>query len=411
MIFPRAAQVTKSTDCAPSPGARVWKSAVRGCASICAAFLCFHAAADSIQPKFPVEAAMNKEAGRGGRIILTFRLDDGQELPLLVDTGSPWTVLDKSLTPKLGKRIGSTTVGYLQPVRIERLNRYRAPKLYLGKLLLTTSNNIVLTDHFKDGSTMGILGLDVLRRYRVQLDFETGKFRLLGTNDLKAAELGKAFPLTYSGGHPVIHHRGLIGQSTNIIIDTGCNTDGLVNKGGLNGLAVILPQTVWEGRNYTGLVVVAADHVNVLGLGFLARHLVTLDFPNRVLYLKQTMSEPLVGNIFKEINPVHGAPAEFLEGLKEKGQLPGLSKEEETTIYYKDTADLDSKPLNARGATCLIAYRQIGKAVTFDLLKDGDPSIFHYQVVQLSNNPWKLQKAWHTGQNGRLIEEYPIPSA
>jgi hypothetical protein len=72
----------------PSDAIRPWsfKQVFHIALRVCLVFLCFHAAADSVQPKYPVEAAMNKEAGRGGRIVLTFRLDDGQELPLLVDT-------------------------------------------------------------------------------------------------------------------------------------------------------------------------------------------------------------------------------------------------------------------------------------------------------------------------------------
>lgn len=356
---------------------------------------------------------MNKDAGRGGSIILTFRLDDGKELPLLVDTGSPWTILDKSLKPKLGKQIGSTAIGYLQPERVKRLNKYMAPKLYLGTLLLTTSNNTVLTDDFKDVSTKGILGLDVLRHYRLQLDFVTGRFLLLDSNQLNKAELGKSFPFAYSHGHAVIHHEGLVGSGTNFIIDTGCNIDGLVTKGGIKGLAVILPQCVWDGGTYTGLVVVAADHINALGLSFLARHLITFDFPNRILYLKQTTSSPLAGNIFKEIGPVHRAPAEFLENLRENGQLPGVSKDEETTIYYKDFSDLTFRPPNEKEATYLTSSRRpIGTSVTFDFCSNSGTSVFHYQVIQMSkDDPWKLKKAWRTDQNGHLIEQYPIPSA
>jgi len=345
---------------------------------------------------------MNKAAGRGSTIILTFRLEDGQAVPLMVDTGSPWTILDKSLIPKLGKRIGSTAVAYAQSGKVKRLGKYRAPKLYLGTFLLDTSNDIVLADHF--GSTMGILGLDILRRYRIQLDFQTGSFRLLATNDLKAAELGKAFPIQYSGGHAVIHHDGLIGSSTNLIIDTGCNTDALINKGGINGLAVILPRCIWDRVAFTDLVVVTVDHVNGLGLGFLARHLVTLDFPNRTLYLKQTLSGPLAGNIFREISSAHAAPVEFLVRLKQKGQLPGFSTGEEATIYYKNS-DLVFRPYGL-----IFGRWEPRKSLTFDFCKNEDASIFHYRVFRISgNDPWKLKKAWRTDQNGRLIEEYPIP--
>src|SRR5216683_1259443 len=37
----------------------------------------------------------------------------------------------------------------------------------------------------------------------------------------------------------------------------------------------------------------------------------------------------------------------------------------------------------------------------------GDPSTFHYTVIRESKDiPWKLLKAWRTGANDRIIEEY-----
>ena len=53
---------------------------------------------------------MNKDAGRGGHLVVTLRLQSGEELPFLVDTGSPMTVLDKSLEPQLGKCLGTETL-------------------------------------------------------------------------------------------------------------------------------------------------------------------------------------------------------------------------------------------------------------------------------------------------------------
>jgi hypothetical protein len=50
----------------------------------------------------PVTLAMNKVAGRGDVLIVLVRLADGEKLPLVVDTGSPATVFDKSLESKLG---------------------------------------------------------------------------------------------------------------------------------------------------------------------------------------------------------------------------------------------------------------------------------------------------------------------
>ena len=47
---------------------------------------------------------MNQDAGRGGILIVTLRLESGEKLPFIVDTGCQVTVFDKSLEGKLGKR-------------------------------------------------------------------------------------------------------------------------------------------------------------------------------------------------------------------------------------------------------------------------------------------------------------------
>ena len=67
----------------------------------------------SQRPILPAEASFTKvngAAGSGGNLFLTLRLDTGEELLFLVDTGSPLTVLDKSLARKLGRRRGTAEV-------------------------------------------------------------------------------------------------------------------------------------------------------------------------------------------------------------------------------------------------------------------------------------------------------------
>ena len=58
----------------------------------------------------PADVTMNKEAGRGNWLFVTLRLESGDELPFFVDTGMTVTLLDKSLEPKLGKRLGTGKV-------------------------------------------------------------------------------------------------------------------------------------------------------------------------------------------------------------------------------------------------------------------------------------------------------------
>src|SRR5437870_678562 len=84
-------------------------------ASVCLVLSCSCAttpnwdAADSIRPPLPAETSLNKEAGRGEHMRVTLHLKSGREIPMMVDTGSPDTMLDKSLDPQLGKRLGKET--------------------------------------------------------------------------------------------------------------------------------------------------------------------------------------------------------------------------------------------------------------------------------------------------------------
>jgi hypothetical protein len=169
--------------------------------------------------------------------------------------------------------------------------------------------------------------MDCLKNYCLQLDFTAGKLRFLRPDLLKAADLGKAFPLVVSENQedlkPVIHQAGPLGGiSSNSIIDTGCNIDCLTEakaikqhasgsysggfitrvkhflavEGAVNH-AVGLPQCkcVWNGNTYTNIIAGRApsDAPSWIGLRFLARHLVTFDFPNRMMYLKQVSIGPL----------------------------------------------------------------------------------------------------------------------
>jgi len=249
---------------------------------------------------------MNKDAGRGGFLFVTLRLEDGAKLPFIVDTGSPATYLSKSLESKLGNRLGTWTFSKYGK---QTSGRYPAPRLYLGNTMLMTGANIFTFDFTQLSSRsghpiMGVLGLDCLRHYCIQLDFETGTLRFLGSNRVDTAHLGKAFPLTFSSLnqndtnqwdiYPLIDQSNLAGgNSAGLVIDTGCNIDGLVERGAAKEQATRLPEVVWDEETYTNIHV-GIERINALGLRFLARHLVTFDFPHDMMYLKQTSVGPLL---------------------------------------------------------------------------------------------------------------------
>jgi hypothetical protein len=354
-------------------------------------FLCSCATERSIQPQFPEEVNINKDAGRGGLLIVMLRLDSGEELPFVVDTGSPGTLFDKSLVKKLGVRLplGTWTV----PMDGERQKSgvYWEPKLYLGDTRLKTGRLCAAVD-FKKVSrevgrpVMGILAMDCLKQYCIQLDFQAGKMRFLDPQQLDVAQLGKPFPLMFSWYSQIFtHHAGLAGgNSAKMLIDTGYNGDGEVANGAIPGRNpgwAHLAECDWAGETYTNLnVQIGGD---VIGLAFLARHLVTFDFPKRTMYLKKTSSGPLANEAF-------AAAFEFLKNLKAAGQVPGWSQNDHGTIRLEANPDLETFGFAAR--------------------KQDDSTVCHYTITRASkHSPWKLQRAWRTDQNDKVIEEFPVP--
>jgi hypothetical protein len=286
--------------------------------------LCVAAGAESIER--PPELALNYAAGRGNWVILPLQMEDGEELRFVVDTGAPITVVDESLAPKLGEC--AATMMFHSSMGRQQSGAYVAPKLRLGGTLLQTDKYVAtisckaLSD-YEGERIMGVLGVDCLRHYCVQLDFQAGKMRFLGADEVNSSQLGKRFPLTLlsrgqkfppifaeagqSDGLPFIQHAGLVeGKGTELLIDTGDNVDGVVEQGALKGhymtrlahavietRALRLSKCVWDGQTYAKIKVGTAEDANRLGLRFLARHVVTLDFPRKTMYLKQTSVGPL----------------------------------------------------------------------------------------------------------------------
>jgi hypothetical protein len=376
-----------------------------------------HAIAYVGQPQLPGDVTIDKKTGYGEHLSVTVRLADGEELPLDVDTGSPITILDESLKSQLGKRLG--TVKTMDWGTKEKCGIYAAPKLYLGNTLLMTGSQ-VLTCNFKKllpkNGPMGILGMDCLEHYCIQLDFAAGKMRFLDPAQMDASRLGDAFPMVFSSigqgntnfFRTYIRHAGLIGdQGDSLLIDTGLDIDGALApeiieeqemqlKG--NGIKRLDKTTwyfrgcVWDGQTYTNLMVneaksfVAGKEANVMGLRFLARHLVTLDFPDRMMYLQQQSVGPLPDDNFVEDD-------EQVNSLNIAGdKLP-------VDIEARLNAVLDKQSLPMR-------FKWFGGTIT--IKKPGDTISYHY-TVHKSHGLWKLERAWSTDPYGNTIKAYVVP--
>ena len=112
-------------------------------------FLLCSCAMEHGRPKLPADLTISKDAGRGGFLMVALRLDSGEELPFVVDTGSPVTLFDKSFEPKLGARLGSGTATNFDINR--DMDIYVAPRLLLGGApLMMTSNRVAACDFSDD---------------------------------------------------------------------------------------------------------------------------------------------------------------------------------------------------------------------------------------------------------------------
>ena len=383
--------------------------------------LCSCATENPFRSQLPAEVQMNPEAGRGGWLIVTVRLADGEKLPFVVDTGAGSTLLDQSLVPKLGKRLDTgTLLNFGKEIKTEV---YAAPRLYLGNTLLKMTGDCIAIEDCKQMSTkagravMGILGMDVLEHYCIQLDFAANRMRFLDDKTADKQGWGRAFPLADAGDGCCYIGGNLAGTGQpGSLIDTGDDGDGWLvpkmfqqwtNRTALqaDGLAHS-PDGVLGGETYTGLDLdrlkdkqfASGDgHLkfNGLGIDFLARNLVTLDFPNRTMYLKRTSAGPLIDQALMAMANTEGkSAAKYLGGLHKKGRLPGWTKDDKLatdtvnyTFHYPDSVTFDHVFKRGRNTSCL----------------------WFCSYPNLQPGPWKLQKAWRTDGHDRSAGRIRCP--
>ncbi len=347
-------------------------------------------------------------------ILVNVNLGNGEELPFVLDTGSPWTFFDTSLEAKLGLRIG--TINTWNFGLEKECGVYVAPRFYLGKTLLLKSGAKVATYELKerlkrlDHPVMGILGMDVLSHYCIQLDFVAGTLRFLEDGLANKGSWGRAFPLGDLGnGCPTIDANLVGAEGRSSEIDTGCSYDGWLTRDLFQKWTNHLsappenearsPNGVLAGEFYRDVELNGAataslsggdPHLDCAGIGLhlLARHLVTFDFPHRTLFLRRTSVAPLVNTQLQAAAKREGDSAlKALMRLKRKGQLPGWSKEDV----------LATPKVSGR-------YYPPG-IVTFELRKRGEPAEYHYTLTRLSKGePWTIEKATRTAHGERDIE-------
>ena len=389
------------------------------------------APAAGVPGDLPPETAFNSDAGRGEELVIKLRWDGWGEVPVVLDTGASHTVFHLSVTNRLGKPRGTKK----QPFGFASLSSapaslYDAPTLYLGGVPLRTASSVRaadLTNLFLPKGVLGILGMDCLRFYCFQLDFELSRIRFLPPRQPKTANLGQPFTLAGVEKGELSSRMDLFGGGRrSFVIDTGLwNGDdailapacfksklreekpvfsiqqyfgGTMILGGVMGYA----RKSMAGESYTNVIL--REHpagarqagLNFIGLSFLARHQVTFDMPGGTMFLRKVRGDPADPGPFFEYMETQ----KFDHFIQQARRLPGV------TNYWEGYAPRYVWSAAAKPYTEL-AHPIINGLV---LSKPGAQDEYHFCFEPNAGQPRKkLVKAWRTDREGHLLEEYAVP--
>jgi hypothetical protein len=252
-----------------------------------------------------------KVAKDGDMVLLPVEIQ-GKRYKFVLDTGSSNTVYDTSFRSLLGKPIKSekaSTVGQEISVSI-----FRSPKAKLGKLSLPKDSEVVCADIRNLGEVSGdqvdgLLGMDFLRQQIFRIDFDKGEVTFLRSI---GPFPGQRVPVKFHWNYPlVMAETPRVRGQIPFLVDTACdigsgrleadlfshldrlggvNIDGVCRTLGLSGEQCNrfgwIESLSLEGFQHKKLLF-TEGRINVLGIDYWARYVVTFDFPHRAIYLKK----------------------------------------------------------------------------------------------------------------------------
>jgi hypothetical protein len=248
----------------------------------------------------------------GGPLVLPVYVA-GRRYSFLLDTGSSITAVDRSLRDILAQPLRAEVISTLYGER--RVTSYRAPVIRIGGYVASEIPEVACVDlsgarAVGGCDVRGILGMDFLKRQILKLDFDKGEVRFLASVPEGS---GTSFSLLFEEDRPRVPITIEGAGERLFILDTGDVgisfgsieprfLTQLIDAGRAVTIGASLGMSFVDGRSaqcsvarVAGISIGGLRHSNVvfdsaadntLGLGFLARYVVTLDFPSRTIYLK-----------------------------------------------------------------------------------------------------------------------------
>lgn len=269
-----------------------------------------NAAPPPVKSDSPVQASF--EITEGFPVIVPLQLD-GIDYSFIFDTGCSVTSFNIKHKDKLGKYLESqtSTGANWQKIPIDFHEITAGHKFKMGDINLVGKVGLMDYNHFGDWVEKhdGLLGIDILENFIVQLDFENNRLLLLKPDTNPAVEWGTPFDLEFSGGTPHLHVRLTENVSELFMIDTAAAMVYLTQDKFEKLFHELHPDAKYTKRPITpetrslkqvtikdfklGDIVYEKFHVtenarSFLGMDFLREHkLVTLDLKNNKLYLNK----------------------------------------------------------------------------------------------------------------------------
>ena len=317
---------------------------------------------------------------------VTFR---DTEYMFFFDTGSGITIFDTSFRQHLGGK--KQTVEFTNALgEVTTGDVFDAPDAFLGPLKLRDCGQVlcadlqgfrsVLKEEFNISRYDGIIGMDLLKNYVIQMDFDNGRLLFLKPADLPDPDWGQPFHLDYVGRTPHVMAIVLDNIHISFMLDTAyCSYNSLRTEaveeilradpnlcydGGAEewGVVPVKKRSIRVSNlsigpfGYRNLIF-SEGYFSILGPYFLSRHRVTFDFPRNTLYLRK-------GKEFDRID---------YNMTTLRLRKPGLALQRNKDAVFVSAADPNRTAYQAGIRADDIVLRVNGEDVSScDLLKVGD---------------------------------------
>lgn len=250
------------------------------------------------------------EVGANGDFLLLPLIINQREYSFLVSTGLSTTVVDRALAEKLNLQELKGSFGKGAKPRFGGLNAI------LGAAELEFPNGVEVSDYsaMQNGLDLdfhGEIGMDVLRGRIVEIDFDAGTLRFLAAVPPGAGEIIKTttpndetgvptLPVIFPGfpAQRFIVSTARAGNSLDItqklltqLEDKGKATilaeeKGVTRSGTLKFQSARIESMQVGASHHEGMIANSGE-INGIGLSYLARYIVTFDFPRGRLFLKK----------------------------------------------------------------------------------------------------------------------------